>query len=185
MPALWRLTRNRYGRALYDRLTAAGLTATWMTEYRADPATVPTAEEGAVETGVVDPAAVEPLDAPVAALRPGEDVIAGFVDGEPVGYLFHSVGVTHHIEPLERELTFDGGYLRRVFVEPAHRQRGVASALLARACERAARRGVTRVTALVARDNVPSRALFESHGFDPARRHLYGRFGPLAYRSVR
>lgn len=186
MPELWRLTRNRYGRLLYDSLTAAGLTATWLTEYRADPAAVAAdAGERRVDTRAVAPSTVAPLDAPVADLGPDETVLAAFADGDPVGYLFHSVDATRHIEPLERDLSFDGGYLRRVFVAPTHRQQGVASALLERACQHACDRGASQVTALVARDNVPSRRLFESHRFEPTRARRYLRVGPFSCRSVR
>lgn len=186
MVELWRLTRNRYGRTVYDALARAGVTATWMHEYVAslsDPPDRPS--PSAFDVGVVDPELVASLDAPTGELRPGEAVVAA-VDGEtPLGYLFLSVDAEHEIHPLERSLAFDGAYVRRVFVAPDHRQRGVASALLATACRRAADRGAGRATALVARDNRPSRALFEKHGFRIVRDRRYARVGPFSYRSVR
>lgn len=182
MVELWRLTRNRYGRACYDRLQALGVTATVMTEYVAtlddtvDPPERPSLTVEQCDGG-------RPLDAPTAELIDGEVVLAAF-DGEtPVGYLFYSTDATHRIHPLERELTFEGAYLRRVYVAPDHRQRGVASALVATARKRARREGADRATALVARDNVPSRALFESHGFEAVRDRRYVRLGSLSYRS--
>ena len=128
---------------------------------------------------------VDPLGAPTGELRRGEVVLAAVEDGDPRGYLFLSVDAVHDIVPLERAVEFEGAYVRRVFVAPEHRQRGIASALLAAACEEASDRGATRATALVARDNAPSRMLFERHGFVSEREHLYARLGPLSVRTVR
>jgi len=158
MVELWRLGRNRYGRAVYEGLTAAGVTATWMSEYRRDlaGATAPSDPTGLSVTAC-DPDRVAPLGAPVDELVAGESVVAAF----------------------------DGAYLRRVYVDPDERQRGVASALVETACGLAREVGAGRATALVARDNVPSRALFESHDFDVVRDRRYVRVGPLTHRSVR
>lgn len=184
MVELWRLTRNRYGRACYDRLQAMGVTATVMTEYVTTLSGESEAPAGSsLSVGESDPERVAPLDAPTGELLDDEVVLGAFDEGTPLGYLFYSVDATHHIHPLERELSFDGAYLRRVYVAPEHRQRGVASALVAAAAERARRRGAGRATALVARDNVPSKALFESHGFEGVRDRRYVRVGPLSYRS--
>lgn len=184
MVELWRLTRNRYGRACYDRLQAMGVTATAMTEYVAALSETPARRvESSLTIESCDGERVGPLDAPTDELADGEVVLGAFDGGVAVGYLFYSVDATHHINPLERELSFEGAYLRRVYVAPDHRQRGVASALVAAACERARRQGVDRATALVARDNVPSRALFESHGFEGVHDRRYVRVGPLSYRS--
>jgi len=184
MVKLWRLTRNRYGRACYDWLQAMGVTATVMTEYVAtiaDGPERPGEQPVSVEHCVAD--RVAPLDAPTDELLDSEAVLGAFDAGTPLGYLFYSVDATHHIHPLERELAFEGAYLRRVYVAPEQRQRGVASALVAAARRRARRDGVDRATALVARDNVPSRRLFESHGFEPRRDRRYVRAGPYSYRS--
>ncbi|WP_277542760.1 GNAT family N-acetyltransferase [Haloarcula laminariae] len=184
MVELWRLTRNRYGRACYDRLQAMGVTATVMTEYVAALSGEPGAADGGSPTvEACDPDRVTPLDAPTDDLVDGETVLAAFDGATPLGYLFYSVDATHHIHPLERDLEFEGAYLRRVYVAPEHRQRGVASALVAAACERARQQDARRATALVARDNVPSRALFEAHGFEAVRDRRYVRVGPFAYRS--
>lgn len=185
MVELWRLTRNRYGRACYDRLQALGVTATVMTEYVATLSSGSATPAGSSLT--VEPCEggrVTSLDAPVEELVDGELVLGAFDGESPLGYLFYSVDATHHIHPLEREVRFDGAYLRRVYVAPKHRQRGVASALVATACDRARREGRDRATALVARDNVPSRRLFESHGFAAVRDRRYVRVGPWSYRSA-
>lgn len=181
MPQWWRLTRNRYGRAVYDALDRVGITATSMTEYVRPLDTVPPAPEADYEVRRADPVAVAALDAPTDELRPDEDLLVA-TDGDALGYLFLSVDATLEIHPLERDLSFEGGYVRRVYVDPDHRQRGVASALVAAACRRAADRGASRTTALVAADNVPSRLLFERQGFEARRQRRYARVGPLSYR---
>lgn len=186
MVDIWRLTRTRFGHTLWDSLQNAGFVAAWMTEYVADLDDVPnpTADtEVAVE--IVDPDAVAALNAPVKELQDGEMVVAGFDGGRPVGYLFCSVGATHDIVPLEQQISFDGCYLRRVFVDPKHRQRGVATALLRRACTWGSEQGTAHAYALVARDNGPSRMLFERHGFHSHRELFYLRIGSRQYRHER
>jgi len=186
MTRLWRLTRNRYGRSVYDALGRAGITATWMYEYTrslAEP--IPDSADTEVSVERCDPARVASLDPPVADLVAGEDVVAAFADGEPLGYLFCSVGATHHIVPLDRRLSFDGAYIRRVFVDPDCRNRGVATAMVAAACRHAADDGAADATALVALDNRPSRALFERLGFRATRARRYAAVGPLSWHSVR
>jgi len=185
MVEAWRLVRNPYGRAVYERLQDAGVTATLMTEYRLRlPAPTPARPDTGVTTDVVAPDRVEAIGAPTADLRPGEVVLAALDEEHPVGYLFCSLDATHVIGPLEREYTFDGAYLRRVFVAPDHRQRGAATALVSAACEWAQERDAGTVTALVARDNVPSRRLFEHGGFGAERSHLYIRMGPFSVRRT-
>ncbi|WP_284008333.1 GNAT family N-acetyltransferase [Haloarcula pelagica] len=182
---LWRLTRNRYGRAVYDALADRGVTATSMIEYVAelgDETQIP--DEGRFTVERTPPERVDPLDAPTAELLADESVVAAF-DGEtPLGYLFCSVDATHEIHPLERRVQFDGAYVRRVYVDPSHRNRGVATRLVADALARASDRGAERATALVAVDNRPSRALFERHGFAPRQKRRYVRVGPFSHRSV-
>lgn len=187
MAGLWRLVRNQYGRAAYDALARAGITATLMYEYvrRFDDAPPTAAVGGADRVTVCDPAAVAPLEPPVGDLEPAEAVVGAFVDGTPAGYLFLSVDASHEIAPLERRLSFDGAYLRRVYVDPAFRNRGIATALVASACARARDRGAKRATALVALDNVPSRSLFTGQGFEPVRTRRYVRVGPASHRSSR
>lgn len=197
MPELWRLTRNRYGRAAYDALARAGVTATRLVEYvrpladPADPTPAPAAAalpdatpDAGVSVGAVDPGTVVDAGAPVEELRADEEVVAAREDGATRGYLFCSVDAVHRVHPLEEDLSFDGAYVRRVFVDPDHRRRRVATALVAAACRRAADRGARRATALVAVDNRPSRLLFERTGFEPRRVHTYARVGPLARRSM-
>jgi len=183
---LWRVTRNRYGRAVYDALTDAGITATVMTEYVRSLTGSPPVGAGdrPYDVEASDPGRVAPLDAPTHELRADETALAAVEDGVPLGYLFCSVDASLEIHPLERRLSFDGAYVRRVYVDPDHRQRGVGTALVAGACRRAADRGADRASALVALDNRPSRSLFERLGFEPRRDRRYVRVGPLSARSV-
>jgi len=187
MVRLWRLFRNRYGRAVYDALGRAGVTGTAMYEYvrtlDGDGPSATTA--GADGVGVCEPRDLDPLDPPTGELLADEAVVGAFVDGAPGGYLFLSVDARHEIHPLERTLAFDGAYVRRVYVDPAHRNEGVATALVSTACELARDQGADRATALVALDNVPSRSLFAGLGFGPRRIRRYARLGPLSYRSTR
>ncbi|RLM53571.1 GNAT family N-acetyltransferase [Halobellus sp. Atlit-31R] len=193
----WKLTRNRYGRALYDALEGIGVTATVMYEFaraldgngRDDSSEcVGRGAAGEVaadrRVAVCDGEAVSSLDPPLDEVREGEDVIGVFESDTPCGYLFLSVDDALPIHPLDRVLDFEGAYVRRVFVAPDHRGRGLATALLGEACQRATARGADRATALVAVDNVPSRSLFERCGFEPVRRRQYARVGPLSYRRV-
>ncbi|WP_136603492.1 GNAT family N-acetyltransferase [Salinigranum halophilum] len=187
MTQLWRFTRNRYGRAVYDTLARAGITATVMYEYVTNLDS--TRDRESVQAGYdvdgCNPGRIEPLDAPVDELQHDERIIVAFEEGEPRGYLFVSIDVTHQIVPLEQTVSFDGAYIRRVYVHPAHRNRGIATALVAAACQWAADRDAGRATALVALDNKPSRRLFEQSGFEPRRVHRYARIGPVTHRSVR
>ena len=187
MSRLWRLTRNRCGRVLYESLASVGVTGTVMYEYVRSlegPVVEPQSDPGrTVEE--CPPSALDALDVPTDDLEPGETVLAAR-EGEALsGYLFLSTDTTHCIRPLERELTFEGAYLRRVYVRPSQRNRGVATDLVAAACRRAADRGAGRATALVAIDNRPSRRLFAHQGFRPQRARWYVRIGPLTGRSVR
>jgi len=158
---LHRLVRNPYGRAVYDQLQAAGVTATVMSEYRRSLPVNDAPDPSAFHVERCEPAEVRALAAPTDELVEGEAIVGAFADRTPLGYLFCSVDTTLPIHPLERELSFEGAYVRRVFVAPKHRHRGVAGALLDHALAHAGERGAESATALVARDNVPSRALFE------------------------
>lgn len=67
--------------------------------------------------------------------------------------------------------------------DPAHRQQGLAAALLARFHPEAARRGARRAVLEVAEDNLPARALYAGAGYAPVGRRpaYYARAkGPAA-----
>jgi GNAT superfamily N-acetyltransferase len=180
MLPVWRVTRTPYGRAVYETLERVGITATRMYEYVA-PTDVATDRTADATLGVFAPR--DPgLDAFTEAyaafdeLRDDEHVVAATVDGEPVGYLFVSADATLHVHPLDEDLSFDGAYVRRVFVDPEYRKRGIATALVARALDLARTElDADRATALVAQDNRPSQWVFEANGFRRRRVHSYAR----------
>ncbi|MFC6824073.1 GNAT family N-acetyltransferase [Halopelagius fulvigenes] len=186
MPALWRLTRNERARRVYEALKRVGITGTRMYQYVADPrddAGADAAVEG-VAFAARDPTAVGGEYEAFAELRDDETVLCALDGDEIVGHLFVSVDATHRIHPLEETLTFDGGYVRRVFVRPSHRGRGIATALVSRARTVAADAGAGAVHALVALDNKPSQWMFEANGFERRFEHAYYRVGPLRRRRV-
>jgi ribosomal protein S18 acetylase RimI-like enzyme len=74
----------------------------------------------------------------------------------------------------ERYYTGWGGsslYVQDIYVGRAHRQRGVASALLARVAARAIERGCPFVE-LIVRDDNPARKLYRRTGFVPVKHSL-------------
>jgi ribosomal protein S18 acetylase RimI-like enzyme len=62
-------------------------------------------------------------------------------------------------------------YVQDIYVARAHRQRGVASALLARVAARAVERGCPFVE-LIVRDDNPARKLYRRAGFVPVKHSL-------------
>jgi GNAT superfamily N-acetyltransferase len=191
MGQLWRLTRNAYARRVYDALKRVGVTATRMDEWVAsldapverDPPAGVAVERRPPET--LDIAACPALD----ERRDDETVLAATeTDGEGggtvLGYLFVSPAPTIHVHPLESDLSFDGAYVRRVFVHPHARNRGVATALVARARTVAAEWGLETVHALVAVDNRPSQWVFEANRFERRRRYSYLRLFGYRRRDV-
>lgn len=186
MPALWRLTRNGHARRVYEALKRVGITGTRMYQYVADP------DDGRGATRAVDGVRFEARTAEHVGdeyaafdeLRPDETVLCALDDGDVVGYLFVSVDAGHRVHPLEETLQFDGGYVRRVFVRPTHRNRGIATALVSWAREWASERGASAVHALVAADNRPSQWTFEANGFERRHRHTYYRIGRFTRRTI-
>jgi GNAT superfamily N-acetyltransferase len=182
MNPVWRLLRNSYTRRAYETLAAAGLTAARMVEY---------------ETSIA-PGAPEPSDRPdgVSVVRApsgsgrlsgfdldftipvtcydGEWVVAATADGDAVGRALVSAGQRPYVEHLDDRIAFDGAYLRRVYVTPTWRNRGIAT-LLIREALGIARHELDAETAhaLIAADNRPSQWAFRANGFRPVRRFDY------------
>jgi GNAT superfamily N-acetyltransferase len=178
----WRLVRNRHTRRLYEALKRAGVTATRMVEYVAEGTPSARDPPAGVEVVVRAPGEAARLDHPHAEeRRDDEHAVVARASGAPVGHLFASVDATHRIDPLERDLSVDGAYVRRVWVDPEWRGEGVASALVTRGRLTA---DAARATALVAVDNRPSRRLFLACGFDERRVHTYARVGPARLRRA-
>ena len=185
MLPLWRVTRNRFCKRLYAGLDDAGITVSRLYEYRA---TLPTDRDASPPAGVsvrrVDPSSL-PTSVPVQELAPAESVLAAVDDGEVAGYLFLSVDAEVPVPELRTTLSVDGGYVRRLFVDPAHRRRGIAGALIDATTAAAADRGADAATALVAVDNRPSQWAFEGRGFERVARHAYDRLRGLDRRRRR
>jgi len=198
----WRLTRNRYGRTVYEALKRAGLQAAKMDEY-VHEGPPPVARDLPADVRLVERAgdALGDLRDGVASLDGPHDVVAeaaaddylvvavadaagGRGPGRPVGYVLASDRRVYVTE-LGVERRFDGSYVWRLYVAPEYRRRGVATALVARTVRTAAERfGCERRVALVAADNRPSQWVFEANGFEPERRWSYYRVGPFERRSV-
>ena len=186
MPELWRLTRTDHARRVYEALKRAGITATRMYEYVTsidEPATRDPPSGVVVEPWV--PETLSPEECPaLTEHRDDETILVASEDGNVLGYLFVSPTPTIHVHPLETDLSFDGAYIRRVFVHPHARNRGIATALVARACGMAREWGLDTVHALVAVDNRPSQWTFEANGFDRRRVHAYLRLFGYRRRDV-
>lgn len=183
MIPVWRLVRNRYARRLYETLSELGVTVSRMIEYEARLDSRHDGETAAVPAEVSfwsAPATAEPVRAvaldfsvPVTFLE-DEWVVAATAGGEAVGRALVSAGQRPHVDPLGRRMTFDGAYVRRVYVDPAWRNRGLARRLVAETLPVARRElGADAASALVAPDNRPSRWAFEANGFEPVRHHDY------------
>jgi GNAT superfamily N-acetyltransferase len=205
----WRLTRNDYGRVVFDFLAEHGLKITRMYGYRADldgdPPRDATLDDPTLGLRVVTPAEVDGGEHEAFGdLFPGERVVVvvdsdadhgssatsaggrSFAEGPVVGYLFVSADEPIFVHPLETELDFDGAYVRRVFVDPDYRQRGIATALVARS--RAVARetfDATEAHALIAPDNRPSQWVFEANGFRRVHEYDYARVGGWTRRRDR
>jgi ribosomal protein S18 acetylase RimI-like enzyme len=141
-----------------------------------------TSESNSQFSIVSRPDAPASLDAPLAEKLPAETVLTVCENGVARGYLFISVNTTVPIDVLECKLSFNGAYIRRVYVDQAHRNRGVATALITAANRYASARDATQAVALVAIDNRPSQALFETCGFTVRSTRVYARIGPLSIR---
>lgn len=199
MIPLWRVVRNRHTRRLYDRLSESGVTVARMVEYEADLADL-SHRDGDGDAGTVPAdvsfehgkATADPIQAldldfalPVTFLDE-EWVVAATAGGEAVGRALVSAGQRPPVEPLGTGLSFDGAYVRRVYVAPEWRNRGLARRLVGETLPLADQAlGADTAHALIAPDNRPSRRAFEAHGFEPVRHHDYlGLFG-REWRRVR
>ena len=183
---LWRVTRHPLARRLHDRLADRGLFVAQLDRYER-PA-VRSLPEGPDPPGSVRftvAPAVEGVpdrlrDAPVA---PGDRIVRAVEDGEAVGYCCLSDRPVY-VPELRRRLAFDGTYLWRLYVPPPQRGRGIGTAVIGRAVEAAAS-DADRIVALVAPDNVPSRAAFAGVGFRPTARFTsVGAFGRERHRHT-
>lgn len=170
---VWRLTRSRTARRLYDGLDRVGVTVTRLREYRATLDTVPDRDPPAGVSLVVGRVG-DPARHDETGLAAGDVVVTARSDGTTVGRVYVALARPVYVDALDAEVRVDGAYVFGLWVAPAHRNRGVATALVAAAC-RSARDVVDRAVALVAPDNRPSQRVFEACGFVPGRTHAYDR----------
>lgn len=107
-------------------------------------------------TALYEASLAEPETAAVLAIDTTEDI--------PVGYL-----LTRYFDRPPTPLHHQRRYLEidQIAVDPAHRRRGIAQALVARARDKARARGVTRIHLSTWTFNEGARAFFASEGFVP------------------
>lgn len=188
---LWKLTRNPVGRAIYDRVSGRGLQFAALELYRLPAGSdgPPTSNESDVDSSRLEftvhetPTSVD-ADVPYKPEEASDAdlLVLGRLEGEVVGQVFLNRDETY-VHELEATLSIDGAYVWRLYVEPDYRNRGFGSELLAGAMDAVRDRwGPVDLYALIADDNLPSRRLFEGHGFVSESRFRYVRLGPLAKR---
>ena len=192
----WRLTRSPTARRLYDRLADRGVRVATMVRYvHRGPA-----PERSLPAGTAvsrwrdgDPSTLPDVGADAAA---GPRTALADLDSRDLALVCRVRGAYAGpvllsdrpvpVDPLAATVDVPGAYLHRLFVHPDHRGRGLAGGLVARGLTAAGEAfGVDRTDALVATDNRPSRATFESVGFAAAERLDYLRVGPLDRRRRR
>lgn len=173
----WRLTRNRYARALADALGTLGVRATKMDTYvlPADRTPPERSPEG-ISFEVMPATTVGQGEGPDAAdLVPGDRVAFARIDDEAAGYVVASERPVP-IPELGRRAVRDGAFLWQLFVHPAHRGHGIATALVGRAVAAAREQfDVGAAFALVALGDYPARRAFEANGFRAEERVTYYR----------
>jgi GNAT superfamily N-acetyltransferase len=183
---LWRATRNQYTRRVYAVLKRNGLTATMLYDFERSLESTRREDEEPdtrqLSCRVSELSTISSIDPPEMALHPEETVIAAWWGGTPSGYAFVSHNLTLYIDPLEKEYSFETGYIRRVFVAPEYRNRGIATKLIQQACTYLSERSATTAKALIAFDNLPSLNLFRGCGFEAVGYHQYLRVGPFCRR---
>lgn len=180
---VWKLTRTPLARRAFEALDDLGVTAARLEELRR-PLTeplpgyeLPEHVSLRVDSGP-ERALGEHADRPELA---DTDRVVSAVAETPAGE--RVVGVqpiatagSVRVAPLDRRVDFDGAYCWGLYVDPDWRRRGIATALVARAFEDVAERSEqSSVHVLVGADNVPSRRLVESLGFERERVRSYCR----------
>ena len=201
-PPLWKLTRNPVSRALYDRVSGRGLRFAALELYRrpadvgsgsdSDPDSPPDrlesptartdADDRALEVTVRESVDAEALPYKADEADGADLFVLGRDDGEVIGQVLLTRDEAY-VRELEANLSIDGVYVHRLYVDPDYRNRGIGSRLLAGAIATVRDRwGPRDLYALIADDNLPSRRLFEGRAFAPESRFRYVRLGPLSRR---
>lgn len=186
---LWQLTRNEYGRRVYEALVNLGVKISLMYVYARSLDDVDAGEGLADEAITLETQRGSDLDRTdegFEELDPTDIVVLARSDETVVGQVFLSSSRSVYAAPVEMDVGVDAAYIWQLHVDQNHRQRGIGTALVDRACRAASREdAVSSVTALVAVDNVPSQRLFEANRFERLALITYGRFFGVEYRSQR
>lgn len=191
----WRLTRTPTARRLYEWLADHGVRVATMVRYthEGDPPEQSLPAAVTVARWAGDPSTLPDVGADAAA-GPGTALAdlgerdLGLVARDGDAYAGHVLLSDRPVEvhPLEAAVDVPGAYLHRLFVHPDHRGRGLASALVCWGMRAASEAfGTDRTDALVATDNRPSRATFESVGFGARERLDYLRLRSRTWRRRR
>lgn len=177
---LWRVTRGPLAKALYDRLTSAGVRMGRLDRYVRDAgvSAPELLEESPIDNVVIHRANTErPAALAGDPVAPDDRILTARLDGRQVGYCVLSDRPVY-VSALDRRLAFRGAYIWRVYVDRDERGRGVGTMLIASAVAAAGTQFETdTVTALVAPDNVPSRRAFRKLGFSRRERYTTIGFG--------
>ncbi len=169
----WRLTRNRYGRALYDRLAARGIRASLLIEYRRAAAAVALEPPDGVRIEERRPETLDDQFRNATALPATDVVLVARSAGERVGSTLLTFDRSLDVPELGSEYEPAGVYIWKVYVAEAARGQGIGSALVRAAVRATAEREIEEVVALVARDNLPSKKAFAGAGFGPVVEHQF------------
>ncbi len=178
----WRQARDLRLRALQDQdaaiaffTTYAEATARTEEQWRSSAAAV-SVDAGAQATGrqfvAIDPAGQGEVagqgEGPGQVTCRGQWVGTLTVRLEPAGSLAFGGGTT----------AVDRGMLLAVWIDPAHRGRGVLAGLVDQAIEWLTSRGVHQLALWVHEDNTRAQRAYTAAGFTPTGRRVVDRIGP-------
>lgn len=178
---LWRMTRHPTVTRWYEQLADAGVVVAQLERFTRDvdrPVGAASAGPDEVAIESVDPDGDLPSFLAEAHLAPGDEVLLARRDGEVLGGCCLADRPTY-VPELRRRVHFPGAYLWDLYVRPAARGQGLGTALIERSVAVACSTfEVGPIAALVAPDNLPSRAAFDAVGFSPdVRFSTVGLFG--------
>lgn len=184
----WRLTRSRPARRAFEALSDLGVTVARLERFeRGFGVPIPAHDPpDGIAVAVASPATPRPERADRPEAADTDLVVSAVHDGTVVGIQPIVTGGSAVVSPLARRLEFDGAYLWGLYVDPAWRRRGTATALVSRALsELADRTTAASAHTLVGADNLPSKRVLRSAGFERRGLRSYYRVGPIERRTAR